>query len=44
MIDDVINNLRNEMGQTLEALRRELSRLRTGRASTGLLEGITVDH
>jgi ribosome recycling factor len=44
MVDDVIDDLRREMGQTLEALRRELSRMRTGRASTALLEGITVDY
>jgi ribosome recycling factor len=44
MINEVIDDLRREMGQTLEALRRELSRMRTGRASTALLEGVTVDY
>jgi ribosome recycling factor len=44
MTDEVLNDLRREMAQTIEALRRELSRLRTGRASTALLEGITVDY
>lgn len=44
VIDDALNEMRNEMGQTLEALRRELSRMRTGRASTALLEAITVEY
>ncbi len=42
--DDVLAELRKEMEGTLGALRRELARTRTGRASTALLEGITVDY
>ncbi len=44
MVDEVIKNLREEMEQTVTAMRRELGRTRTGRASTALLEGITVDY
>ena len=44
MVDDVIKNLREEMEQTVTAMRRELGRTRTGRASTALLEGLTVDY
>ena len=42
--DDVLAELRKEMEGTLNAMRREMSRTRTGRASTALLEGITVDY
>ena len=42
--DDVIAELRKEMENTLVAMRREMARTRTGRASTALLEGITVDY
>jgi len=44
MTDEVIEDLRKEMERTTTALRRDLSRTRTGRASTALLEGITVDY
>ena len=44
MSDPVIEELRQEMERTVNALRRDLARTRTGRASTALLEGITVDY
>ena len=44
MIDDVIKELRDAIQKTQEALRRELSRLRTGRAHAGMLDGIKVDY
>ena len=44
MTEDVIEDLRQGMERTLNALRREFARTRTGRASTALLEGITVDY
>ena len=44
MSEDVLNSLREEMQGTVEAMRREMSRIRTGRASTGLLEGIAIDY
>jgi ribosome recycling factor len=44
MVGEVFEDLKREMSQTLDALRRELSKLRTGRASTALLEGITVEY
>ena len=43
-MDDVLNDLRREMEDTVGAMRRELSRTRTGRASTALLEGIVVEY
>ena len=44
MTDEVLKNLQDEMNGTVGAMRRELSRLRTGRASTALLDGIVVDY
>jgi ribosome recycling factor len=44
MLDEVLKNLTAEMEDTVGAMRRELARTRTGRASTSLLEGITVDY
>jgi ribosome recycling factor len=43
-IDDVLADLRREAEGTLTAMRRELTRTRTGRASTSLLEGIVVEY
>jgi ribosome recycling factor len=42
--DEVLADLRKEMEGTLVAMRREMTRTRTGRASTALLEGITVEY
>jgi ribosome recycling factor len=44
MIDDVLADLNKEYDKTHTALRRELARTRTGRATTSLLEGIMVDY
>jgi ribosome recycling factor len=44
MTEQVIEDLRQEMERTITALRREFARTRTGRASTALLEGITVEY
>lgn len=44
MSDPVIEELRQEMERTVKALRHDLGRTRTGRASTALLEGITVEY
>ena len=44
MTEDVLTSAKQDMEKTLGALRRELSHVRTGRASTSILEGITVDY
>jgi ribosome recycling factor len=44
MTEEVIEDLRKEMESTLAAMKRDLSRTRTGRASTALLEGISVEY
>jgi len=43
MKDEVIQETRRKMDKVLESLARDLSRVRTGRASVALLEGIKVD-
>jgi len=44
MTDEVVQELRKEMERTTGALKKDLSRIRTGRASTALLEGIFVEY
>lgn len=44
MVDDVFRDTEHKMERTIAALRKELSRIRTGRASIALLEGIAVDY
>lgn len=44
MQGEVIDLARGEMEKTVEAFRHELSRVRTGRASTGLVEGLHVNY
>jgi len=41
---EVLDSSRKDMEKTIAAFRKELSHVRTGRASTALLEGITVDY
>lgn len=43
MTKDVINNMSTHMDKTIDALRKEYQKVRTGRASTGLLDEIKVD-
>src|SRR6266498_4428123 len=43
MIDDLFRETEHKMERSLATLRKDLSRIRTGRASLALLEGITVD-
>jgi ribosome recycling factor len=44
MTGEVLQSAQQEMDKTVAALKKELSHVRTGRASTALLEGITVDY
>ena len=43
-MDEVLKQLRQECDDTLEAIRNELAHIRTGRATTQLLDGIRVDY
>jgi ribosome recycling factor len=41
---DIVETAQLEMDESVEAFRHELNRLRTGRASTALLEGLQVNY
>lgn len=43
MGDDVISELKGNIEKTIEDLRRDLGKLRTGRAHMGMLDGIQVE-
>jgi ribosome recycling factor len=44
MIDDVLADAKDRMGKAVEALRKELATIRTGRAHPGLIEHLRVDY
>jgi len=44
MINDVKNTAEQKMGKSVEALKADLGKVRTGRAHTGLLDHIQVDY
>ncbi len=44
MIDDVLKNTEIKMGKAVDALERDLSGVRTGRASTRLFDNVKVDY
>ena len=44
MIDDIKKDASERMDKSIAALRQELTKLRTGRAHTSLLDHITVEY
>jgi ribosome recycling factor len=44
MLDEILEVLKDGIDKSLESLRRELSRLRTGRANLAILEAVRVDY
>lgn len=44
MIKDVVDDAEVRMGKAIDALRRDLGTIRTGRASPSLVERLTVDY
>jgi len=44
MIQDTMKDAEERMSKAMDALRRDLSTIRTGRASPGLLDRVTVDY
>ena len=44
MIDEVLSELEQASSKAQNALKRDLSRLRTGRAHSGILEGLRIDY
>ncbi len=43
MQDEILSELRDKMNKSINVLKRELSKVRTGRASTALLEDIMIE-
>ena len=44
MIDDVYSDAKTRMSETIDHYKRQFSTVRTGRASTGLVENLRVDY
>ena len=44
MIDDVHKDLRDSITKALEALKRDLGKVRTGRANTSMLDSVRADY
>src|SRR5881394_845178 len=44
MAEDVVDDLKGRIAKTLDDLRRELAKVRTGRANPALLESVRVDY
>jgi ribosome recycling factor len=44
MINDLTKDMRSKMDKAVDNLKAELTKLRTGRASTSMLDGIKVDY
>ena len=44
MIDDVFQELKSSIGKAHDALKRELGKVRTGRANPAMLESVRVDY
>jgi ribosome recycling factor len=44
MIEEIQEDARTRMGKSIEAMKQGLSKIRTGRAHTSLLDHIRVDY
>ena len=44
MIADIKKNVEQKMSKSLEALKADLGKIRTGRAHTGILDHVMVDY
>ncbi|MBU1221805.1 ribosome recycling factor [Myxococcota bacterium] len=44
MVDDVIKSLKESMDSVISALKKELVKVRTGRANLSMLDGISVEY
>ena len=44
MLEEIIDDIRQQMEKAIEVLRRDLAGLRTGRATASLLDGIRIDY
>ncbi len=44
MLDDIVKDTKDNMEKVIEALKKNLATIRTGRASPGMLDGVRVDY
>ena len=44
MLNDIKNDAQTRMGKSIDSLKHDLTRIRTGRASTSLVDGIKVSY
>jgi ribosome recycling factor len=44
MIEDIYNDTKDKMNKSIEALKTELAKIRTGRASLSMFDGIKADY
>ena len=44
MLNDIKNDAQTRMGKSIESLKHDLTRIRTGRASTALVDGIKLSY
>src|SRR4029077_11632953 len=44
MVNDIIKSLQGDLDKAIEAFRRELAKVRTGRANLSILDGVRVDY
>ena len=44
MVNDIIKSLQGDLDKGIEAFKRDLTKVRTGRASLGILDGVRVDY
>ena len=44
MIEEIFQDVREQMGKAIDALRRHLATIRTGRASITMLDGIRIEY
>ena len=44
MLDEIINDAQDSMSKAIKSFKKELTRLRTGRASLAMLDGIRVEY
>jgi ribosome recycling factor len=44
MLNEIKNDAQTRMGKSIDSLKHDLTRIRTGRASTSLVEGIKVSY
>ena len=44
MVDDIVSETKSNMDKVIDALKKQLVTIRTGRASPGMLDGVRVDY